>query len=95
MENFRENVDYQFLNPDEVKNLTKTETNVAVVTVKDSADYSQDAVRSPDNTARVNRVFHLLIRSNDRNFITECVNYAIAKHISGISRWQSDIIVID
>ena len=95
MESFRENLDYQVFNPDGVKNLTKTETNLAFVTVKDSADYSQDAVRSPDNTTRVNRVFHLLIRSTDRNFINECVNYVFGKHISGIVRWQTDIIVID
>ena len=94
MKNFEENVDYHFLNPNEVKALTKTESNVSFVAVKDSEDYSQDAIKSLTDTVRLNRVYYGLIRSVDEKFVNDCVNYAISKHVAGLKKWQTEINVV-
>lgn len=90
MKNFEENVDYQFLNPNEVKALTKTESNISFV----AEDCSQDAIKSPTDTVRLNRVYYVLIRSVDEKFVNDCVNYAISKHVAGLKKWQIEINVV-
>ena len=95
MKTFREDVDYKFLSLNEVKVLTKTKSHVSFVAVKDSEDYSKEAVKFPDDTARLNKVYYIIVMSTDRKFVGNCVDYAISKHIAGIKEWQTEINIID
>lgn len=85
---FEEFVDYKFLSSKQVKETKEPKHGFSYVAIKDTNDYSSDAKISTDDTARINRVCHLLVKSTDRQFVSDCVEHALYKHSIGMNNYQ-------
>lgn len=87
MRSFTELVDYEFTEPEKVSKMAARHPEFAYVTVKDNATCDGEDPIKP------NKSYCLIIKNLNPSFIKECVAYAIAKHVSGLTSYLMEVTV--